>query len=116
MAHQYFAGGIWTHHALERLADRKISQKMAGDTFSSPDKMTHGKEPGTTEFIKKFGDYTVTVIGKHNEKNEWIIVSVWIDPPMLGTKDYKKKEHYKRYKKAGFMGKIWWTLLRQIGF
>ena len=112
--HQYFAGAIWTHHALDRLKERKLSQEKAGQTFSSPDAVVHGKQPGTTEFQKRFGLHLVTVIAKQNEKREWIVVSCWIDPPFPGTKDFKKKEIYKQYQKAGFWRKIWLTFKRQL--
>src|SRR5436190_11150723 len=109
MAQQYFKGAIWTNHALERLAERKLSQEMAGRAFSHPDKVVHGKQAGTTEFHKKFDAHWVTIIAKKNEKNEWIVVSCWIDPPFPGTKDFKKKEIYKEYQKAGFWRKLWLT-------
>lgn len=112
--HQYYAGAIWTRHALERLSERKISQEMAADAFTHPEKMVHGKEAGSTEFHKNFNGHWVTIIGKRNEKKEWIIVSCWIDPPFPGTKDFKKKEIYKQYKKAGFWGKLWYTLKKQL--
>lgn len=115
MAHVHFAGAIWTNHALDRLVERKLSQEMAGEAFANPDKMTHGKQAGTTEFYKRFGNSHVTVIGKPNEKKEWIILSAWIDPPLPGTKDYKQKENYKKYKKAGFWGKLWISLRKQMG-
>lgn len=114
MAQQYSHGAIWTTHALERLAERKLPQQMAGVAFSQPDKMTHGRKGGATEFYKRFGDHHVSVIAKQNEKNEWVIISAWIDPPMPGTRDFRKKEIYKKYKKAGFWGKAWLSLKKQL--
>lgn len=116
MAHQYHSGAIWTTHVLERLSERKMSQKMAGEAFQNPDRMTHGKEAGTTEFHKRFNEYLFTVIGKQNEKNEWIIISAWVDPPYPGTKDFRRKELYKEYRKAGFWKKFWITLRKQLGY
>ena len=114
MAHQYFAGAIWTHHALERLSDRKLSQEKAGLAFTTPDKIIHGKEAGSTEFQKQFGSHLITIIAKQNDKKEWIIVSCWVDPPFPGTKDYQKKELYKEYRRAGFWRKVWLALRQQL--
>jgi hypothetical protein len=114
MAHQYFSGAIWTHHALDRISDRKISQDKAGQTFQYPDQVAHGKQPGTTEFEKKFGEHTITVIAKQNDRKEWIVLSCWVDPPYAGTKDFRKKEIYKQYQKAGFWKKVWLSLKKQL--
>jgi len=105
---------IWTNHALERLDQRGLSQDLAFQAFSSPEKQFQGKNPGTTEFQKRFGQSLVTVIAKQNEKREWVILSNWIDPPLPGTVDYYKKEEYKKYKKAGFWGKLFLTLKKQL--
>lgn len=117
MAHQkYFAGGIWTNHALERLGQRGLSQKMAGETFSRPDKQIDGKQPGTVEFQRKYGKSLVTVIAKKNDQREWIILSCWIDPPLPGSIDILKKQQYFAYQKASFWGKLWIIFKRQLGF
>jgi len=96
---QYYGGAIWTNHALERLLQRGLSQDMAFQAFSTPDKSFAGKQTGTTEFQKQFGIHKVTIIAKPNEKREWIILSAWIDPPMLGTQDARKQESYKKFQK-----------------
>jgi hypothetical protein len=118
---QYYAGAIWTNHALERLDQRGLSQAMAGKTFQDPDKKFPGKQSGTTEFQKRFGKSWVTVIATKNEKNEWIILSCWIDPPLSGTDDHKKRQNYLKYqsayKKAGFWGRVWLDLRKTfLGF
>lgn len=110
----HYRGAIWTTHALERLGQRGLSQDIAWQTFSSPDRQLPGKNPGTTELQKRFGPSLVTVITKQNEKKEWIILSNWIDPPLPGTIDYYKKEEYQRYQKAGFWGKIFLSLKKQL--
>lgn len=116
MAHQqHYGGAIWTNHALERLDQRGLTQQLAWQTFHDPDVAEKGKNPGTTEFRKRFGKSTVTVIGKRNEKNEWIILSNWIDPPLPGTVDFKKREDWLKYKKASFWGKVLFTLKKQLG-
>jgi hypothetical protein len=112
---QHYGGAIWTNHALERLGQRGLSQQLAWQAFNNPDHHEKGKNPGTTEFRKRVGNSTVTVIAKRNERNEWIILSNWIDPPLPGTHDFKKREEYLKYKKASLWGKVWYTLKKQLG-
>lgn len=110
----YYKGAIWTTHALERLGQRGLSQDLAWQAFAHPDKKLTGKNPGTIELQKHVSNSLITVIAKQNEKREWIILSNWIDPPLPGTMDYYKKEEYKKYQKAGFWGKFFLTLKKQI--
>ena len=111
----HYAGAIWTNHAQERLLNRGVSQTMAAETFQNPDTTSSGKNPGTIHYEKKFDSSTVTLIAKQNERKEWIIISGWIDPPLPGTKDFKKKQDWKQYQKAGFWGKVWYHLKQQLG-
>lgn len=113
---QQYGGVIWTHHALDRLAQRAFSQDMALQAFQSPDSSFPGKQTGTTEYQKRFGPSLVTVIAKQNEKREWIILSTWIDPPLPGTADHYKKEEWKKYQKASGWGKFWIALKKQLWF
>lgn len=106
---------IFTNHALKRISDRKMNKSMILQAFTSPDRKNKGKNPDTTEFIKHTGSSTITLIAKQNEKNEWIALSAWIDPPFPGTKDYKDRKRYLAYQNAGFWGKLWLTLLNQLG-
>lgn len=117
MAHQqHYGGAIWTNHALERLDQRGLTQDMAWQAFQHPDASERGKNPGTTESRKRFGNSTVTIISKQNEKRKWIILSCWIDPPLPGTLDFKKREDWQKYKKVSVWGKVWYTLKKQLGF
>lgn len=113
---QDYGGIIWTNHALERLGQRGLTQDLAWQTFNSPDCSIDGKKEGTIEYQKRFNHSLVTIIAKKNEKNEWVILSCWIDPPLPGTVDAKKKEEYRKYQKAGFWGKFFLTLKKQLGF
>jgi len=110
----HYGGVIWTNHALDRLGQRGLSQDLAWQAFSKPDRQLKGKNPGTIEFQKEFGTSLITIIAKQNEKGEWIILSNWIDPPLPGTIDYYKKEEYKRYQKSGFWGKVFLTVKKQL--
>lgn len=115
MPNQKFYGGvIWTNHALERLGARGLTQNLARQTFQNPDYSGKGKQKGTFEYRKKFGNSTVTVIAKQNEKYEWIILSCWIDPPLPGYLDDRKKQAYHKYKKAGFWGQLWMDLKKDL--
>lgn len=116
MVNKHYGSAIWTNHALDRLYERRLPQDLAYKAFMNPDKWEKGKTPGTTEFTKTINGHLITIIGKQNERKEWIIVSCWADPPFAGSIDIKKKEDYRKFKKAGFWGKFWLTLKRQIGF
>lgn len=116
MAHNsHFGGIIWTNHALARLGERGLSQEMAFQAFKDADRKARGKQSGSYEFQKKFGKSYVTIITKQNEKHEWVVLSCWIDPPYYGTQDWKRKQYYHAYQKAGFLGKLWIILRQQIG-
>lgn len=106
---------IFTNHALEQATNRGIQKEDAYSTFKNPDKSFHGKEGGT-EFHKRFDGFEVTLIGKKNDKNEWLAISVWRNPPLEGTKDAVKRSQWKEYKKAGPFGKIWISIKQQLGF
>src|SRR3989344_400955 len=84
MSQRNFVGAIWTNHALERLDQRGLTQNLAGQAFKNSDFSNPGKQAGTIEFKKKFNNSTVTIIAKKNERQEWIILSCWIDPPLAG--------------------------------
>ncbi|MEN9327737.1 MAG: hypothetical protein RI947_545 [Candidatus Parcubacteria bacterium] len=114
-----YGGAIWTNHALERLGQRGLSQDIASQAFNHPDASIPGKQSGTTEYTKRFGKSMVTIIATRNDKREWLILSCWIDPPLPGSIDEGKKEKWldyrSAYSKAGFWGKLWLVLLKQLG-
>ena len=115
MAQKYFGGAIWTNHVLDRLGERGLTQDIASSTFNKPDRSGPGRESNTTQYQKRFDKSLVTMVAKQNEKNEWIILSCWVDPPLPGGADDKKRIAYKNYQKASALGKIWITLKRQLG-
>lgn len=110
-----YGGLIWTNHALDRLGQRGLTQDLAWQTFNHPEKTSPGKN-GSWQYEKKVQNSTVTIIAKQNEKNEWLILSCWINPPLYGTTDYRMKKRYKQYQKASFWGKFWLTIKSQLGF
>lgn len=114
MATNIYRGLIFTNHAKERMRDRGINQEQIWETYTSPD-FQDEKKNNATERRKKFGGTEISIILKHNEKNEPIIVSCWMEPPLPGSRDAREKEWWGKYKKAGFWGKLWLTFLKQIG-
>lgn len=118
---QQYGNVIWTNHALERLHQRKLPQHIAYLAFQKPDERFRGKNPGTWELQRKYTvpnteqTATITLIVKQNERKEWLILSAWIDPPIYGTADHKKREAWKQYKKSGFWGKLWYVIKKQLG-
>ncbi|MCX7997102.1 MAG: hypothetical protein N2691_05140 [Patescibacteria group bacterium] len=115
-AHQQYGGLIWTNHALERLQERKLPRHIAVTAYHAPDEKLRGKQPGTVELRKRHGKSLITLILKQNEPREWIVLSAWIDPPLPGTPDHRKREAWRSYRKAGFWGRLWYILRRQMGF
>ncbi|PWU23364.1 hypothetical protein C5B42_03190 [Candidatus Cerribacteria bacterium 'Amazon FNV 2010 28 9'] len=107
---------IWTHHALDRLKDRKLARDLVESTFAHPDEKKAGKQRGTSEFIRHFGRQTVTLIAKQNERGEWIAVSCWIDPPFVGTRDDRQRQAWKRYQHAPWWQKLLLGLGKQLRY
>ena len=112
---QHYGGVIWTNHALDRLHQRKLPQHIAFLAYQEPDSRITGKQPGTTELHKQYGRSHITLIARQNERKEWLILSAWIDPPLPGTLDHKKNTAWKKQKKSGFWGKLWYQVKKQFG-
>lgn len=115
MSDTHYGGVIWTKHALARLRERGLSQQTVLQAFRHPDSTRSGKGRGTTEFLSTFDGSEISVVAAKNEQGEWVIISCWIDPPLPGTKDWYRKQRYLAYQKAGFWGKLWRLVLRQLG-
>lgn len=117
---------VFTNHAIERLKQRGISGDRVWQAVKNSDIKNPGKEKYTTEFIKRFDAHTITVVAKKNDIGEWVVLSAWMDPPLPGTGDFRKKEKYqkrqeknrnldRKMEKASFWGKLWLTFRKQIG-
>ena len=115
MSANSYGGLIWTNHALERLRQRGLPQDLAWQAYKYPDEVREGNSRNSSTYLKRHGKYLITVIVTENERREHIVVSTWIDPPMKGTDDYRKKQKYVAYKKAALWGKVWMTIKQQIG-
>lgn len=114
MVDSAYGGLIWTNHALARSTQRGLSQELVWDAFRHPDRTENGKD-NSTVFFKKHSTSLITVIAKQNNRQEWIIISAWVNPPLPGSIDEKSKQEYYKYQKAGFWGKFFLTLKRQLG-
>ena len=117
---------VFTNHAIERMSQRGISGDWAWQSVKQPDTTNPGKEKHTTEFMKRFSAHTVTTIAKKNDIGEWVVLSVWMDPPLKGTVDYSKREKYhkkleknrqldRKMERASFWGKMWIAFRKQLG-
>lgn len=113
---QYYGGAIWTNHAIERMQRRGLPQQTAWEAFAHPSASSKGKQPGTSQYQRKIDRTLVTIIAKQNEKNEWIILSAWVDPPLPGSPDAKAKSSYKNYQKASAFRKFLLTVKEQLKF
>lgn len=109
-------GLIWTDHAIERLHQRKLPQDIALLAFTAPDNQIPGKNPGSIELQKNYRNSLITLIVKKNERDEWIVISAWIDPPLPGTEDHRKQTYWKGMKRGGFWRRLWLTFKHQLGF
>ncbi len=102
----HFKGLIWTNHVIKRLQERKIPQEWAWRAFKYPDSIHKGKKLNTTEHVKKYQDLTITLIATKNDRKEWILISCWVDPPLPGSIDIKKRKEYMRLKNASWVEKF----------
>jgi len=72
-----YLGLIFTNHAINRLYNRGVSQEKAYEVFAHPDGQIEGKIPGSVKFYKNYGKQSIEVVGKKNDKGEWVIFSCW---------------------------------------
>lgn len=100
-----YGGVIWTHHALERLHERSISQGDAYLTFTKADHTRKASSQGGWVYEKTLNGWNIEVVAKQNEKKEWIILSVWAKPVYF-------KDEYEAVKKRSWFNKF----LRKLFF
>ncbi len=104
---------ILTNHAAQKIERRGIIKNDVFETLVKPDSTKKDREDAF-KYKKKFEGYRITAVAKQNEKGEWVILSVWRDPPLPGTLDAQEKKEWKGYKKAGFLGQIWSQIKQQL--
>lgn len=106
---------IFTKHALHRLDDRSFSKELVKKTIENADKVLAGKDKNTLEYHKTFDKQTITAVVAKTANGENLVLSCWIDPPVYGTKDYRKQKRYLEYQKAGFWKRLLMDILSTIG-
>lgn len=109
-----YGGLIWTHHALQRLSERGITQEIAWDAVKHPDEITKGKRHGTWEYKKKVHAFLVTVVAAENDTKELVILSVVALPPLPGTIEEKRKQAHKNHLNFPWWKKMLYTLWNQL--
>lgn len=72
-----FGGVIWTDHALKRLHQRSIPQDVAFLAFRKADQSRYAQSKGGWVYYKTIQGKLIEVVAKKNDKNEWIILTVW---------------------------------------
>jgi Domain of unknown function (DUF4258) len=97
----------YTKHLGQRLVERKITRSQVDQTVNSPDSTQQDR--GATRYLKRFGNQTLTVVVTKNSHTN-VVVSAWIDPPNIGTKDMRKKNLYAKYKQSKGLVKLWYGL------
>ena len=97
---KFFGKVIWTNHAIERLKERGITQSDAWATWRRPQSYRYAKKKGAWVFYRTYGKQRIEVVAKKNERQEWVILSVW-------SKQITKEP--KRESFLGFLSKKFFT-------
>lgn len=77
MYERNYGGIIWTNHALDRLRERGIKQGDAWSVWNRPEQSRYSNTKGAWIYYKTFNKERIEVVAKKNEKDEWLILSVW---------------------------------------
>lgn len=67
---------VFTKHALERMADRIITQDAIHQTISNPDQSFVNQ--GNTKFIRTINNRLIHVVATPIENQRWLIISLWV--------------------------------------
>jgi len=66
---------IYTHHAIQRMTQRKVSADQVSETLESPDEIIPG-ESGEEIAIKRFGAHEVRVVYGEMDGDKILIYTV----------------------------------------
>lgn len=99
---------------MDRLVQRRLDQSLAWSAFKSPDEVVKGRETGTYEYRKRVQRSLITLIMGKTDKGEDLVLSAWIDPPLVGTADFRKHQAWKAYRQAPWWKKWLLTFRRQL--
>jgi hypothetical protein len=106
---------VWTKHAEERNKERQITKNWIEATINHPDNFSD-IEGGRIKCIKNFGKHMVTVITTKTNDGKYLVLSSWINPPITGTPDHKKRDYNEKMRRSSLIKKFWITLKNQLGF
>jgi hypothetical protein len=68
---------IFTNHALDRLAQRRVDQSEAWATWRRPDKRYYAATKQAWVFQRSWRHRQIELVAKQNERKEWVVLSVW---------------------------------------
>lgn len=66
---------VYTHHAIQRMSQRKVSAEQILETLDSPDELVLG-ESGEEIAVKRFGARTVRVVFREMDDGSVLIYTV----------------------------------------
>lgn len=73
-----YGGMIWTNHAMERLASRRIPQSDALKVMQRPDQTFPGKKDNTVKFIRTLNGRKIHLVGSLNESKKWVVLTAFV--------------------------------------
>lgn len=88
-----YGGVIWTNHALSRLEQRGISQSDAYYTFKNPHQSRFANNKGAWIYYRSYDTNKIEIVAKQNEKEEWLILSVWSKEMFTNTSHSKRSKN-----------------------
>lgn len=69
---------IFTEHALERIKQRRITQKMIAQAIKKPDSQ-FVEDDGDTRFIREISERNVHVVSRYlDDEGKWLVISAWV--------------------------------------
>jgi hypothetical protein len=101
MTDRNYGGVVWTNHALARLKERGIKQSDAWAAWRRPDNSKYSKSRGGWIYERTFGNTKTEVVAKINDKDQWVILSVWSSPVI-----HRQQKSVAKIKITTFLQKI----------
>ncbi len=84
----HYGGVIWTNHALERLKQRSIDQRVALSTLKQPERSRFATNQSAWVYNRTFGKQDIEVVATRNKQREWVVMSVWSRPTQRSSHRY----------------------------
>lgn len=86
-----YKGLIFTDHALDRMSERGVTHNEVWATWNNPDNSRYAKSRGAWVYFKTLHDKKIEVVAKKNERQEWLLISVWSSPSQKNRERLEKK-------------------------